>query len=516
MSFEDYSTTPSANTSIAGRNVAPGGPPSAVGPALRQLMADGAELAAGIGATVSVLKYNADPTGGADSSAVIAQAILDAGIGGTVLFPPGTYRVNTAIQMGDSQTWKFDNVTLVHSDDTKTMIVVPDGISGWSILGRLTLEGLLVTAATTTECGLHITNGKRYRVEGVSAIKFKGKGFWLDGATGYAGFRGARGQFTDCSAHECTVGLQIDAGGGAEYTTWANFTAGGNITGATIGGGNSTFLGGNFVDNEVGIYLIAGANHGHGTFIGTNINHNNVYNLHAIGVINGYTFTGCHFYGNTVGSATSSIWFEGCKGFVLQGGIIDCWLLNDTGTGSGINKVLDNYFPNDYGVQLFTATGGLGQLYLRGNFLPTGESELNDAAAVYVDASRLTTAQSFTSGVGTAVVFNSETRDKGSNYDSATGIFTAPVAGFYQVSPTLTVGASAGFTTAGYMTVVKNAATEIGYVPVVPVSATLGVGSGTMTVQLNAGETAKVFITVTATSPNVTVAQSRVTIRLLG
>ncbi len=45
MAFSDYSATPSENTSIAGRNVAPGGPPSAVGPALRQIMADGKLLA---------------------------------------------------------------------------------------------------------------------------------------------------------------------------------------------------------------------------------------------------------------------------------------------------------------------------------------------------------------------------------------------------------------------------------------------------------------------------------------
>jgi hypothetical protein len=41
MAFEDYSATPSLNTTIAGQNIAPGGPPSAVGPGIRQLMADG-------------------------------------------------------------------------------------------------------------------------------------------------------------------------------------------------------------------------------------------------------------------------------------------------------------------------------------------------------------------------------------------------------------------------------------------------------------------------------------------
>lgn len=45
MSFSDYSTTPSANTSIAGINIAENCSPANVNNALRQLAADGKELA---------------------------------------------------------------------------------------------------------------------------------------------------------------------------------------------------------------------------------------------------------------------------------------------------------------------------------------------------------------------------------------------------------------------------------------------------------------------------------------
>lgn len=45
MAFSDYSTTPSANTSIGGSNVAEGCPPGNVNDALRQLAADGKQLA---------------------------------------------------------------------------------------------------------------------------------------------------------------------------------------------------------------------------------------------------------------------------------------------------------------------------------------------------------------------------------------------------------------------------------------------------------------------------------------
>ncbi len=49
MAFSDYSTTPSLNTTVAGQNIAPGGPPSAVGPVLRQYASDGATLAKQVG-----------------------------------------------------------------------------------------------------------------------------------------------------------------------------------------------------------------------------------------------------------------------------------------------------------------------------------------------------------------------------------------------------------------------------------------------------------------------------------
>jgi hypothetical protein len=53
-------------------------------------------------------------------------------------------------------------------------------------------------------------------------------------------------------------------------------------------------------------------------------------------------------------------------------------------------------------------------------------------AGVLVRAHRNGT-QTFTPGTGTAIVFNTEAVDYGSNYSVATGTFTAPVAGYYHV-----------------------------------------------------------------------------------
>jgi hypothetical protein len=44
-------------------------------------------------------------------------------------------------------------------------------------------------------------------------------------------------------------------------------------------------------------------------------------------------------------------------------------------------------------------------------------------------------------GGGTTIIFNSETYDSGSNYNVATGVFTAPVSGYYTFSSSFTIAA---------------------------------------------------------------------------
>lgn len=457
----------------------------------------------------TVTDFGADPTNVADSRAAFLAAATAAGTGGTVIIPQGTYFVSDVVDILDGQTWRFEGATLRHTDDTKTFLRA-DGKSDWSIEGNVILQGLLTTAETTAECGLHITNGKRFRVEGVTAKLFKGKGIWLDGVDSGT-YRGDRGQFTDCATHECTVGLQVDAGAGAEYNTWVNFCASGNTTAVVIGAGNNTFVGGNVVDNTTGIKLVNGANHGHGMFVGTNINHNNAENIHAIAVINGYTFAGCHIYGN--GTTTGAIWLDGCRGITIEGGVIDCYIYNDSGTGSGANNVTGNYFPGDYGVQLLSNNGALGQLFVSGNFGPNWPSEINDPAAVFVEATRASTAQDLSAG-STTLVFNNEIKDLRAAYDPATGIFTAPFPCTVRDEVTFTVTAASGLA-ASYVALVKGASSDVGYAPMTALSATLGVGGLACTVTLNTGETLRWKSTITGTSPVLAITQSRRTITLV-
>jgi hypothetical protein len=458
------------------------------------------------GAPVNVLDHGAVRNGTTDDYAAFTAAAAKAGVNGAVFVPAGTYNINNEVDILDGQTWFFDGAVLLHTDDTKN-ILRADGVDDWSIVGSLILRGTLSSAATAAETGLYITDGQRYKVENVQAELFKGKGIWLDG-TSTGSFRGDEGQFVNCSAYECTVGVQIDAGAGAEYNTWTNTNISGCVTGMIMAAGNNTVIGGSIVDNRTGVKLNAGSNHCHGMFVGVNINHNNSENLHAEDVTNGHTFSACHFYGN--GGSTGIIWFENSRGIHVHGGVIDCHIYNDGGASSGINVVENNYFPDDYGVQIVSNDSSLDKLLLLRNFLKTGMSELNAPSPVYVRAARSTSTQAADSGA--TVVFNNEIKDNRLAYDSTTGIFTAPDEGVYTVSASLYVtGTGLG---AGYASIVWNS-TTVGYAPyVLTNSSTNQVANVTLDVVMAVGDTLKITSNATGTVPVIAVNQTWLNISL--
>ena len=102
----------------------------------------------------------------------------------------------------------------------------------------------------------------------------------------------------------------------AEYNLFTLMSFSGNDTAIKAIAGNNVITTSNIVDNAEGVLLGKGLNDGHGIISAVNINHNHGFNVKADHVTNGYTFNGCHIYGDVAGSVSvfdsKDITFTGC------------------------------------------------------------------------------------------------------------------------------------------------------------------------------------------------------------
>jgi hypothetical protein len=425
-----------------------------------------------------------------------------------IIVPNLDYLVQgTALSILDGQTWLFEGGQIRHTDVDGTIFEAIEK-SDFAILGKIILKGTLTGAAANDEVGLYIEKCKRYRVEGVEARLFTGIGIHLSGDTSIPGnFRGERGQFTDCAVYENTVGLQIDVGAASEYNTWTNFQAAGNVLGIDVAAGNNTFIGGNVVDNTEGVYVRNGSNHAHGIFSGVNINHNTSFNIKCEGVTNGQTFVGCHVYGDS--AFAGYIWFVNSKGCQVINGTIDAPIQCDGTTG--LNFITGNFIAGATN-PVISGTDP-EKLILRGNYTGTAPWSLDDPADVYVQATRGTSTQSLTTGNTEVVIFNNEEKDNRSAFDPTTGIFTAPYTGRYQFICTMYLTGASGMS-ATFMEFYKNNTTTINFGSLV-YNATNVLGTMTLDINMDAGDTMRVRVTSNGVTPVVAVDKTRFMAKLL-
>lgn len=302
---------------------------------------------------VNPVWFGATRDGTTDDATAMGLAWASA-ISGSKLIDLGsyTYKCNAQLDGDDGLRIVSDGATILHTNDT-LIILNFTSKNDWSIEGPLTLKGTRTGVATAGEIGLHIVNGMRYRVFGLRVLNFKGQGIFITGSTSPT-YRGEQGQFVNILARENTTGVEIDAGGGAEYTTWSNLNCVGNYVGFVDAAGNTNVTGGNISDNtHTGAVLNAGTNHAHGIFDSVQFNHNGDFSVELHAVLNGHTFADCHFY-------DGDIWIEGCKDVLFDGGILDPGnIYNDTGTGSGYNYITNMVRPlGGYGQTITSLNGG--------------------------------------------------------------------------------------------------------------------------------------------------------------
>jgi len=256
-----------------------------------------------------------------------------------VVVPSRTFRFMTGVPIRSGVTWlMLGSVLKVAAEQIAVFEAI--GVDDWSILGRATLVGTRSSPIDDGEqTGLLIRDCAGFYVEGVMARYVQGRGFYLGGASRVS--RGDGRQFNNCAAVGCSVGREIEASAGGEFSTWTSWHASENALADRIAAGNTTTNGGVIAQNSRGIDLLAGPNHGHGKYVGVTIAHNNQFNVRAVNVWNGYTFSDCLVYENDV-------YLKGSRGIWFNGGNFDARVVNDGTSEARDNGVRGAFMPGSY------------------------------------------------------------------------------------------------------------------------------------------------------------------------
>ena len=469
---------------------------------------------------------------GTDNAGCFAVAAANFDV---VLVPQGAgaYLCDTAVQIRENQVWMGEG-TICHSSDSAT-IFRADGVDGWHIMG-LRLRGTLIAAGgVTTERGIHATNANGHVIFNVGTIGFKGEGILFDGEdTG--GSRGDQGQIMACFAQDCTIPLKFQ-GRGAEFNHVTGYRTTGCAGPITVGSGNIYFTGLRAVDNPGSpLAVIDGVNDGHGGIEGGTISHNGGP-ITFTGIQTGFNINGVDIYENQIQVQDSAgIKFNDCEldaelvigvsakvvatiaagnttitvtevtsgaltvGMVISGpgipsnttiaafgtgaGGVGTYTLSDAptatysggtliGGGGGPVSVTNCFFPQDYG---FAVSGSGAKLaYLAGNKNEYGPSDLNDPAAIYLEAVVFGIPGSIAAGA--VLSFDDVQAD---NRDCFNGSrFIAPVPGRYRVRAGATITEASNTAGGGYMTVRRN---SVGLEPYGLIGGAVGTPSGSLAI----------------------------------
>lgn len=425
-----------------------------------------------------------------------------------IFVPSGTLKITGSVPILAGQHLRFDRTVVALTGGVVEAFIVSDGINDWSIDGSLLFQGDNDAAGSVAGAavGLKIINSMRYRVAGVTAQNIKGWGILVQPGTNTAN-RGEKGNIIAPQAYACYVGIEAQAGTGAEFLNILAPNITRCNTGLRAGAGNTNVTGGGIVDNQTGVIIDAGANSAHGIFSGVNINHNAVFGVQTNQVLNGQSFIGCHFYQN-------NLFFDRSKGIVLDGGVIDCGVFNYKDGSSGTNVIRNMYCPGGYGfARNAGANNGHDQLLILGCFGPgilstvdaldAAGLSMNDASPLHLLYKRLAnTTQALVSNVASDLLFPSKVFDRRSAHTVGTGVSTisAEKGGLYRIRAGCLFSGTAMNAAASFVEVKVNGASS---------RLILGTAFGTTKVRiqldeeiyLNAADTIKLTGTIVGTTP---------------
>ncbi len=297
----------------------------------------------------NVLDYGAEGNDFSDDSSAFQAAFDDAVKENLAVYiPKKTYVIAKSLSIPSGLVIRSDGAELKQAGGNQPLLSAQN-VDNWVINGPMTLTGNRSdNNKTGNGKGLWIGGGNHYIVDKLTVQNFTGKGIQIESGERNGLERGNHGQFAFVTFINNSIGLQIGADGnapintGAEYNLFTLLSFSSNDTAVVTSTGNNVISTTNIVDNKNGIQLMSGSNNGHGIFNATNINHNVGFNIQSDAVDNGYTFNGCHIYGDS--AKDGIVHLTHSKGIHITGGTLDAAVINDV---DGTNMISDMFITGD-------------------------------------------------------------------------------------------------------------------------------------------------------------------------
>lgn len=273
---------------------------------------------------VSPLDFGADPSGGADSTTALQNAIATGrsiDLGGY----QNTFLISAPLSLAVGQCLFGEGATL-KSNTNAAMVVMANNcrVTGIKFLGN--------NGIGSSQRAIFIDGGSNY--DAVSRTQVDNCQFKNLGGSAYYVYRivdAHQGNiFANNTVTGCVIGVDIAERG--EYTS----VTGNNIdqcgTGIKIVGGNTNVVGGVVSNCGIGILLGAGANDAHGSVSSVLINHSTSYSIKVDSItVPEFRFIGCTmYYGDLWIRHSSGVLFDSC----VFGSIANFYF----------EQAIDNYF----------------------------------------------------------------------------------------------------------------------------------------------------------------------------
>lgn len=437
--------------------------------------------------------------------------------------PAGDTLITSATPIRANQCWSFDGTAIEITGNTQ--VFTASVVNDWAILGRWAVTGDNDAAGSLagTAAALVITDCMRFHVDAPACIGLRGANV-LASPGSSTGERAEKGTVAFLQAHGCYRGFECEAGTGAEYITFIAPVVSRCNIGARVAAGNTNVIGGSISDNTTNVYLLDGANHAHGKFVGVDINHAATL-LYADQVRNGHSFVGCNFYEGLIHLFEST-------GIIASCGEVDFSELRaEEAVGCGF---VNNVMPGGYGNTITDNYNGTNSFLIWRDNIDCGAVSSTDAGRPWRGAfgnikgvrvrNTLASSQvlSAASVNATATILLDDTANESANnltqtahdgYDATTGIYTCRVGGDGKVRVAAQLVITCNAADAGdFQVFMTHSALGDYYFNLVPIgpaaTATSWIATLNIELPINVAETLRFRITGSGVANNVTITNS--------